>query len=95
METLFTAGGGKLQGLQDLPTADEGRFRRLSVNLQGTLGSEALRRVLHDAESREPWLFIDRLSLRSPYGPQNPPPPGVDPEFAVEMSLSGYARVPP
>jgi general secretion pathway protein M len=82
---------GKLTSMQILEPKDEGRFRRISVNVQITATLPALKDVLYALEGSRPYLFIDNFVARAAPAFVRPggPPPG-EPELVIQFDLSGY-----
>lgn len=55
--------GGTVSSLQALPPAADGPLTRVGLRLQYTLAPEALGRLLHDLETRTPWLFVGDMDI--------------------------------
>lgn len=74
---------------KDEPQADEPR--KVTLYIQLTASIVPLQLILHAIESNVPYLYIDRVVLASNHGRAYRPEPGVQPEFGVQLTVSGYA----
>jgi hypothetical protein len=54
-----------------------------------------LRQVLHALEGREPYMFLDNLTVRAQVPPGFKPQAGFEPEVFVQFDVSAYASIPP
>lgn len=88
---LVESGGGRLISVQAVPPRDDGRFRLVTVTIQANANIGALRKILHAAETAEPYVFIDSLTVRAQVPPGFKPPAGADPEMFVQLDISGFA----
>lgn len=64
---------------------------KISLQVQMAASMIPLQLILHAIETNEPMLFIDRLTVTSNFGRGYRPEPGVQPEFQVQLTISGYA----
>jgi general secretion pathway protein M len=64
---------------------------KVTISVQMNTSMVPLQLILHAVESNEPYLFIDQLTIRANQGRGFRAVPGVQPEFGVQMSISGYA----
>lgn len=83
--------GGELNSTQVLEPTSEETFRRLSVRVRMSGGSEALYKVLYALETERPFLFIDNIdinarTMRVREGQ------GETIELMVSFDLFGYMR---
>ena len=88
--------GGRQNLATASPNKDDGGYRTVSANFQISVSTVNLRRLLHALETREPYLFVDSLIVRSgvPFGFRQQP--GVpEPELFVQMDVSAIAQVSP
>ena len=83
--------GGRISSVQVAPTKDEGRYRQITVNVQMFANVLNLQKILNAIETRQPYLFIDNLTLRSLQFRGAQPMRGVEPEINVQMDVTGYA----
>lgn len=86
--------GGRLVSVQPAPARDDGRFRQVTVTIQANAGIGALRRILQQIETAEPYIVVDGLTIRAQVPPGYKPPPGADPEVYVQFDITGYAIQP-
>lgn len=86
---------GKLTSVQILPPKDEGKYRRIGLALQANVSALALQQILHGIDSREPYVFVDVISVRAGQGRLYRPIPGVEPEFGLQLTVHGYAIINP
>lgn len=90
--TAIEASGGKVLMKQPLPHKDEANHRQVATTVQVSANSQNLRKLLHALESKEPYLFVDALTVRSNSAPGYKPPPGApEPEMFVQMEISAFA----
>ena len=66
---------------------------KVSVSVQMTASAVPLQLILHAVESQEPYLLIDQLTVRTNQGRGYKPVPGIQPEFVVQMTVSGYTAL--
>lgn len=97
-QDVIESSGGKINRIQVEPVREEGGYHRVGVNVQLECDMTALRKILYGIESRQPYLFVDNMSIRSRQargrrGIANQLPPGVEPKLTVQFELSGYARL--
>ncbi|NJD87497.1 MAG: hypothetical protein FIB05_05740 [Betaproteobacteria bacterium] len=85
--------GGRIISVQPVAPRDEGRFRQLTVTIQANASIVALRRILLQLETNEPYLFVDSLVVRSQVPPGFKPLPGMDPEMFVQFDITGFALI--
>ena len=86
---------GKLTSVQILPPKDEGNYRRIGLAVQANVTALALQQILHGIDAREPYVFIDVMSVRAGQGRLYRPMPGVEPEFSLQLTVHGYAIINP
>ena len=91
VRALVEGGGARLITMQAPSSKEEGRYRNLTVNVQLTANSVALRRILNAIETNTPYLFIDTLLIRSQVPGNFKPSPGAEPEMFVQFDMHGYA----
>lgn len=91
IRSLVEAGGGHLITMQAPASKEEGRYRRVTVNVQLTANIFALRKILHAVEANTPYLFVDNLMVRTQVPSTFKPGPGAEPDMFVQFDVSGYA----
>lgn len=85
---------GRVVAAQVLPLKEEAKAGvaiKLSVSVQLTASAVPLQLILHALEISEPYFFLDQLTVRASQGRAYKPVPGVQPEFAVQLTVSAYA----
>jgi hypothetical protein len=88
LKSLVEAEKGGLQSTQMLPAHDEGKFRRITLRAQLTLGMAGLQRVIYAIEANSPSLFVDSLDIKPHPGAGRP---GSDPDtLDVSFDVYGY-----
>lgn len=93
-KTVIDAQSGKLTSIQILPHKDEGGYRQIAVNLQFSGSIASIQKILYALETRQPYLFVGNLSIRSRMMGNYRTAPGVEPEYFVQFDLIGYALIP-
>jgi len=90
---LVEGSGGRIISIQPVPPRDEGRFRQVTVTIQANANIMALRKILLQLETNEPYIFVDTLVVRAQVPPGFKPAPGTDPEMFVQFDITGYALI--
>lgn len=83
--------GGRVQGMLVKPHQDEGRFRRIVVNVQFNANAAAQLRVLRALEGGKPYLVVENAVIRSSATHAYRAAPGVEPEHSVQLDLVAAA----
>lgn len=91
-KNIIESSGGKLISMQVMPHKDEGEYRQVPVSVQFNGNIKVVRKVLFKLEGSRPYVFPDNLTIRSMNAFAARNQPNVDPELAVQVELSGYAR---
>lgn len=84
---------GKIASSQVLANNEETKTagaQKISIQVQMAASIIPLQLILHSIETNEPALFIDRMILTSNAGRNYRPEPGMQPEFQVQLTISGY-----
>jgi general secretion pathway protein M len=92
---VIEANNGKLLSSQLLPHKDENGYRQVNATIQMTANIQNLRQVLHAIEGREPYLFLDNLTVRAQVPSGFKPQPGFEPEMFVQFDVSGLVPITP
>ena len=93
-KTVIEAQRGKLTSIQIIPHKDDGGYRQIAVNLQFSGSIASIQKILYELETRQPYLFVDNLSIRSRLMSNYRAAPGVEPEYFVQFDLIGYTLIP-
>ena len=91
LRALVEGSGGRLITMQAPVSKEEGRYRQITVNMQLTANTPAVRKILNAIETSVPYLFIDTLKVTSQVPGNFRPQPGAEPEVFVQLDVSGYA----
>lgn len=86
--------GGKIASSQMLPAKDDGKSSeplKAAVTMQMHASTPSLLQILHAIETGQPYLFIDKLTVRATQGRAYKPVQGVEPEFIVQLTVSGFS----
>lgn len=94
LKTSVEGAKGELRSTQILPVRDDGKFRRVTVRAQVTVGTAGLQRAFYDVESSPTFLFLDNVIIRVRSAPQDRNKLAQDPVLDVSFDLSGYIRRP-
>ncbi|MCE2723402.1 MAG: type II secretion system protein GspM [Burkholderiales bacterium] len=92
---VIEANNGRLLSSQLLPHKDENGYRQVNATIQMTANIQNLRQVLHVMEGREPYLFLDNLTVRAQVPSGFKPQPGFEPEMFVQFDVSGLVPITP
>lgn len=85
---------GRVAATQVLPIKEEtkaGTATRVSVTVHFNASAVPLQLILHALETTEPYFFLDQITVRASQGRAYKPVPGIQPEFAVQLTVSAYA----
>lgn len=84
---------GKLVSSQALPAGDvkAGEPLKVSTSVRMSAPIVSLMLILHSLETSQPYLFVDQLMVQGIANRTYKPVPGVEPEFVVQITVSGYA----
>ncbi len=94
VKQVVEASGGRQNVATASPNKDDGAYRTVTANFQISVSHNNLRRLLHALESREPYLFVDNLLIRSqtPFGFR--PQTGVaEPDLFLQMDVSAISPI--
>jgi len=90
---LVEGNGGRIISVQPVAPRDEGRFRQVTVTIQANANIMALRRILLQLETSEPYVFVDTLVVRAQVPPGFKPAPGMEPDMFVQLDITGFALI--
>lgn len=94
-KAAIEAGGGRILSSQLLAHKDENGLRQVNATIQMTANIQNLRLILHAMESREPFLFLDNLTVRAQVPSGFKPQAGFEPEMFVQFDVSALALLAP
>ena len=91
---IIETNNGRIISSQALPAKAEGKTAEpakaaISILMNATISSLLL--ILHTLETNQPYLFVDQLTVRAGQGRIYKPVPGVEPEYQVQLTVSGFA----
>ena len=85
---------GKINSSQALPAKTDGKTAgpaRATISVQMNASIIPLLLILHTLETTQPYLFVDQLAVRATQGRAYRPVAGVQPEYVVQLRVSGFA----
>jgi general secretion pathway protein M len=85
---------GRMISSQALPDKEEKKSPtpvKVAISIQMNATIVPLQLILHAIEDHTPSLFIEQLTVRANQGRGYKPTPGIQPEFGVQMTVSGYS----
>ena len=91
---IIETNNGRIISSQALPAKAEGKTAEpakaaISILMNATIGSLLL--ILHTLETNQPYLFVDQLTVSANQGRGFKAVPGVQPEYVVQLTVSGFA----
>lgn len=90
---LIEANNGKLLSSQLLPHKDENGYRQVNATITMMANIQNLRQFLYALETRDPYLFVDNLTVRSQVPSNFKPQPGIEPELFVQFDVAGLTPI--
>ncbi len=93
VKSAIESSGGRLISSAPAAHKDDGSYRQVSTTVAMTVNIQSLRKVLYALEDREPYLFVDSLTVRSNMQSGFRPTAGLEPEMYVQMDVSGFAAL--
>lgn len=94
-KSIIEANNGRVLSSQLLAHKDETNYRQVNATIQMTANIQNLRQVLYALESREPYLFLDNLTIRAQVPSGFKPQPGFEPEMFVQFDVSAVVPLAP
>lgn len=91
---IISEQNGKVVSSQVIPQRDDPKnpaVSKVTINVQLSAAITPLQLILHAFETNEPSLFIDQLTVRAQFGRGYRLVPGIQPEYAAQMTIHGYA----
>lgn len=89
-KTVIEGNAGRIVSMQIQDHKDDGRYRKISVNIQMTAGISSLQKILHALETSQPYLMIDNLAIRNNTWMAKGAA-GANPDYTVQFDLHGFA----
>ncbi len=86
--------GGRINTIQISTPRDEGGHRVYVVSTTFNATINQVQKILHSVESREPYVFVDALTVRSLTARGVKPIPGQEPQVLVTLEASAFAPMP-
>lgn len=91
---IIETNNGKIASSQALPAKDDGKAAepvKIAISVQMSASITSLLGILHSLETSQPYLFVDQLTVSANQGRAYRPIPGVEPEYVVQLTVSGFA----
>ena len=85
---------GRIASSQALPGKEDGKATepvKVAISVQMSSSIVSLLLILHSLETSQPYLFVDQLIVSANQGRGYKPVPGVQPEYVVQLTVSGFA----
>jgi general secretion pathway protein M len=86
--------GGRINTIQIATPREEGGHRVYVVSTTFNATINQVQKILHSVESREPYVFVDALTVRSLTARGVKPIPGQEPQVLVTIEASAFAPMP-
>jgi len=87
-KAVIEANNGRILSSQLLPHKDDNGVRQVNATIQMTANIQNLRQIVYAMESREPYLFLDNLTVRSQVPSGFKPQAGFEPEMFIQFDVS-------
>jgi len=92
---VIETNNGKLLSSQLLAHKDDNGYRQVNATITMMANIQSLRQVLYAMETREPYLFLDNLTIRSQVPSNFKPQPGLEPEMFIQFDVAGLTPTSP
>lgn len=93
VKAIIESNNARVFSAQLLPHKDDNGYRLVAATISMSSTIQNLRQVLYAIESREPYLTIDNISIRSQVPSGFKPPPGGEPDMFIQFDVSGLAPI--
>jgi general secretion pathway protein M len=93
VKALIESNNARVFSAQLLPHKDDNGYRLVAATISMSSTIQNLRQVLYAIESREPYLTIDNISIRSQVPSGFKPAPGAEPDMFIQFDVSGLAPI--
>jgi general secretion pathway protein M len=92
LRAIIEANGGRVNQSQPLPPKEADGYRQIGVSFQVSANHANMQKILYGIEQKEPYAFVDNMTLRSNWYPGFKPTPGqAEPEHFLQMDVIGFA----
>ncbi len=95
VKAIVEANNGRVLSSQLLAHKDDSGYRLAIATTQMTANIQNFRQILYAIESREPYLFVENLTIRAQVPSGFKPQAGFEPDMFIQFDVSGLARIPP
>jgi general secretion pathway protein M len=92
IKQILMESDAELASLQVLPDRKEDQFDRVGIKVRFNSDTKALRHVLYNIETNQPYLFVDYLSVRAIRGASGSKSQVDAEQLTVEVDVLGYMR---
>jgi general secretion pathway protein M len=89
-KSIIESNSGRMLSSQLLAHKDDAGFRQVTATIQMTATMQNLRVILHTLETKDPYCYLDNLTIRSQVPSGFKPQPGFEPELFVQFDVSAY-----
>ncbi len=94
-KAVIEANNGRILSSQLLAHKDDNGVRQVNATIQMTANIQNLRQILHAMEGREPYLFLDNLTVRSQVPSGFKPQAGFEPEMFIQFDVAALIPLAP
>lgn len=92
-QTIIEANALAVENTQIATHRDDGQRRKVAVSFQLRGHLPAVQKALYELETSKPYLYVDKLVIRSSVTKNFIPLPGVEPAVFVQFDLYAFTRV--
>ncbi|MEI6738335.1 MAG: type II secretion system protein GspM [Pseudomonadota bacterium] len=93
VKEIIEAKSGRVLSSQLLAHKDDNGYRLVNATIQMTANIQNLRHILYALESREPYLFVENLTIRAQVPSGFKPQAGFEPDMFIQFDVSGLAPI--
>lgn len=91
VERTAEANDGKISTMRISEHKDDGKFRKVTVNIQMSAGIGAIQKIFYALETQHPYLILDNVSIRSASRPASRDLAVQDQGLLVQFDVVGHA----
>jgi Type II secretion system (T2SS), protein M subtype b len=96
IRALIETNGGRVNQSQPLPAKEVDGYRQIGATFQVGASHANMQKILYAIEQKEPFAFVDSMTLRSNWYPGFKPAPGQpEPEHFLQLDVIGFAPLAP
>lgn len=90
---VVESSGGKIASMRIPEHKDDGKYRKVAVNIQMNATVSATQKIFYTLETQRPYFMLDNVSIRavSWRGARGAIAAGPETEFLVQFDVAGYA----